>query len=188
MTSSKPRGHTCPWWFAWTFDNPLRGLAHDPAAILHGLVRPGDTVVDVGCGLGFFTIAMAGLVGEDGRVIAVDLQPEMLARARRRAGRRGLTDRIAFHQCAPDRIGIAGPVDFVLAFWMVHEVADRHAFLREIRSLLRPGGHLLIAEPRGHVSPRLFERITAAARDAGFTVRPGPDVRFSRSLLCTPSE
>jgi ubiquinone/menaquinone biosynthesis C-methylase UbiE len=188
MTPSPLRGHTCPWWFAWTFDNPLRRLAHDPAAILAGLVRPGDTVVDVGCGLGFFTIAMAGLVGAGGKVVAVDLQQEMLARARRRAERRGLTDRIEFHQCAPDRIGIAGPVDFVLAFWMVHEVADRHAFLREIRTLLRPGGHLLIAEPRGHVPPALFERITAAAGAAGFTARPGPEVRFSRSLLCTPAE
>ena len=79
------RGHSCPWWFACTFDNPLRGLIHRPSEILGGLVRRGDTVVDVGSGLGFFTIALAEMVGPEGRVISVDLQEDMLKRSRRRA-------------------------------------------------------------------------------------------------------
>src|SRR5512146_115103 len=107
--------HTCPWWFAYTFDNRLRRLLHDPAEILGGLAHAGDTVVDVGCGLGYFTIALADLVGPHGRVIAVDLQSEMLKRARRRAARRGLLERIDFHQCTPERIGLSMRVDFVLA-------------------------------------------------------------------------
>ena len=178
--------HTCPWWFAYTFDNPLRGLVHRPRAIFDGLVSRGDTVVDVGCGLGFFTMALAELVGPDGRVVAVDLQPEMLARARRRAERRDLQDRIEFRPCTADRLGIPVKADFVLAFWMVHEVADRGAFLSEVRSLLQPSGRLLIAEPKGHVPPSLFERITGLARDAGFSVTAGPQVALSRSILCTP--
>lgn len=179
-------GHTCPWWFAYTFDNALRGLVHRPSEILGGLVRRGDTVVDVGSGLGFFTLAMAEMVGPDGKVISVDVQSEMLKRARRRAERRGLANRIDFHQASHTGMGLSGPADFVLAFWMVHEVRDRAGFLAEVRSILRPTGHLLIAEPKGHVSPGLFARITKLASDAGFVVKEGRDVRFSRSILCKP--
>ena len=184
-TESQRPVHTCPWWLAYTFDNRLRGLLHRPAEILNGLVRPGRTVVDIGAGLGFFTIAMAELVGSEGTVISVDLQPEMLRRARRGAERRGIADRIRFHQATPAAIGIQGPVDFVLAFWMVHEVADRQAFLAEIHSLLGSGGHLLIAEPKGHVSQAMFRLTAEVAQEAGFSVTDGPNVRLSRSILCT---
>jgi ubiquinone/menaquinone biosynthesis C-methylase UbiE len=181
------RGHTCPWWFAYTFDNALRGLVHRPVEILGGLVRRGDTVVDVGSGLGFFTIAMAEMVGPEGRVISVDLQEEMLKRSRRRAQRRGLADRIEFHQASHTSLGLSTRADFVLAFWMVHEVRDRAGFLDEVRSILRPTGHLLIAEPKGHVSPTLFVRITELVREAGFTVKEGRKIRLSRSILCAPT-
>lgn len=178
--------HTCPWWFAYAFDNPLRGLVHRPSEILGGLVQRGDTVVDVGSGLGFFTLAMAEMVGPEGKVISVDVQEQMLIRSRRRAERRGLADRIEFHQATRKGMGLSASADFVLAFWMVHEVGDRMGFLTEVRSILRPTGHLLIAEPKGHVSPMLFARITDLARDTGFLVKEGRDVRFSRSILCVP--
>jgi len=177
--------HTCPWWFGYTFDNPLRRRFHDPMVILGDLVRPGDTVVDIGCGLGFFTVALAEMVGARGAVIAVDLQRQMLERTRRRAERRDLAGRIRFHECAADRLGVAGPVDFVLAFWMVHEVRRPAAFLAEVRSMLRPGGHLLIAEPRVHVPAARFARTVERARAAGFELGAAPAVRFSRAVLCT---
>jgi ubiquinone/menaquinone biosynthesis C-methylase UbiE len=179
-------GHTCPWWFAYTFDNALRGLVHRPTEILGGLVQRGDTVVDVGSGLGFFTLAMAEMVGPEGKVISVDVQEQMLVRSRRRAERRGLADRIEFRHATHNGMGLSAAADFVLAFWMVHEVRDRMGFLAEVRSILRPTGHFLIAEPKGHVSPMLFARITDVARDAGFLVKEGRDVRFSRSILCVP--
>lgn len=177
--------HTCPWWFAYTFDNPLRRLVHDPSAILGDLVRPGDRVVDLGCGLGFFTLALAKLVGFQGTVVAVDLQEEMLRRTRRRVQRRGLAERVEFHRCAPDRLGVEGAADFVLAFWMVHEVSQPESFLAETWSVLRPSGRLLIAEPRGHVPESFFAKTVERARKAGFLTGPGPAVRFSRAVLCT---
>lgn len=69
-----PDQRVCPWWLAYTFDHALRRLIHRPEVILAGLVRPGQTVLDLGCGMGFFSLAMARLVGEQGRVICVDLQ------------------------------------------------------------------------------------------------------------------
>ena len=179
--------HTCPWWFGYTFDNPLRRMVHDPRGILRGLVREGDTAVDIGCGLGYFSLALAEMVGPRGTVIALDLQPEMVRRARRRAAKGGVAGRIDFRICAVDRLGLDVPVDFALAFWMLHEVTDPGALLREVRASLRPSGRLHIVEPKGHVSRRRFDETVELARRAGFDVVEGPPVRLSRSVVCTPA-
>ena len=68
--------HICPWWLAYTFDNPLRRYFHDPHAILKPYLQEGMTAIDLGCGMGYFSRAMAKIVGETGKVIAVDLQHE----------------------------------------------------------------------------------------------------------------
>jgi ubiquinone/menaquinone biosynthesis C-methylase UbiE len=79
----------------------------------------------------------------------VDLQLEMLDRARRNVAKAGLLPRIQFHQSAKDKIGLDKPVDFALAFWMLHEVPDKPAFLSEVRGLLKPGGKFLLESPLG---------------------------------------
>ena len=173
----------CPWWLAYTFDNPLRRLLHDPKKILDGLVGPGDTALDVGPGLGYFTLALARRVGEKGRVIAADLQQEMLDRLGRRAERKGLLDRITLHRCASDRIGLDGRVDGALAFWMVHEVPDQARFLGEVASLLKDGGYLLVAEPRMHVDQAAFDATVALARAAGLEPQGPRKVALSRSMF-----
>lgn len=177
--------HTCPWWFGYSFDNPLRRFVHDPVAILGEFVAPGQTVVDIGCGLGYFSLALAKLVGPSGRVVALDVQPQMVQRARSRAERQGLADRIDFHICAPNRLGLTNSADFVLAFWVVHEVADPEGLLNEVSSFLRPHGRLLIAEPKGHVSAARFAATVELAHSAGYHISEGPLVRFSRSVVCS---
>jgi len=177
------RDHVCPWWFAWTFDNPLRRMLHDPELLLGELVPPGGTAVDVGCGPGYFTVPLAGLVGPAGRVVAVDLQEEMLAGVRRRAERAGVAGRIQLRRCTPERLGVEGPADLVLAFWMVHEVPDRARFLGELAGLLQPGGHLLLAEPVIHVPGREVEHTVALAQAAGLELAGRPRIAFSRSAL-----
>jgi ubiquinone/menaquinone biosynthesis C-methylase UbiE len=151
-TTIETGSHTCPWWLIFTFDNPLRRLIHDPEKILEPYVESGDTVLDVGCGMGFFSLGLARLVGKEGKVIAADLQEQMLAGLKKRAERAGLLECIQPQLSTPDRIGAAEPVDFALAFWMVQEVSQPEDFLRQIYELLRPKGKFLIAEPRIHVS------------------------------------
>ncbi len=166
--------HTCPWWFGYTFDNPLRKLFHDPLEILGKFVRPGQIAVDIGCGLGYFSIALARIVGPDGKVIALDVQSQMIRRARRRAERQGLANCIDFRICTPNRLDVTGPVDFVLAFWVIHEVIDLQGLLLEIRSFLKPDGQLLIAEPKGHVPADRFAETVKLARLAGYKTSEGP--------------
>ena len=177
--------HTCPWWLGYTFDNPLRQFVHKPKSILGNLVTPGDTAVDIGCGLGYFSIALADLVGLSGQVIALDIQSQMVQRARHRAECQGLAKRIDFRTCARDRLGFDGAADFALAFWMLHEVPDPERLLIEVRSFLRPSGHLLIAEPRLHVSNTQFSTTVELTRDTGFRIVKGPRVRLSRCIVCS---
>ena len=117
--------HVCPWWGGYFIDNRLRRWIHDPARILTPYVKPGMTALDFGCGMGMFAIAMAKLVGNEGRVIAVDLQPRMLDVVQNRARKADVGDRIRVHRCEANSIGLAEPVDFVLAFYSAHEVPDQ---------------------------------------------------------------
>ncbi len=176
-------GHICPWWLAYSFDNPLRRFLHDPGKVLAGLVPPGGTVLDIGCGMGYFTLALARMVGPEGRVIAVDLQEPMLRRVRKRAARESLSSRIELHLCGPESLGVTVRADFILAFWVVHEAGDRRAFLQEVRGLLSPGGHLLVAEPRMHVSASDFRETVELARAAGLVPAGEPRIRWSRAML-----
>ena len=178
--------HTCPWWFGYTFDNPVRRLLHDPVVVLGHLVAEGQTVADIGCGGGHFTLGLARIVGPEGKVIALDIQSRMLERARTRSERLGLEGNIDFRLCQSDSLGLADPLDFVLAFWMAHEVGDQKSLFSEIRSVLKPAGRLLVAEPKVHVGPARFKRTMDLARESGFEIVSEPLVRFSRATLLSP--
>jgi ubiquinone/menaquinone biosynthesis C-methylase UbiE len=119
MASAK-QPYVCPAEFAYSLDNLFRRLVHKSRKILEPYIREGMTVLDLGCGPGYFTADLARLAGEGGRVIAADLQQGMLEKMVTKIRETGLEKRIEAHLCQRDRIGIQGKVDFVLAFWMVH--------------------------------------------------------------------
>jgi 2-polyprenyl-3-methyl-5-hydroxy-6-metoxy-1,4-benzoquinol methylase len=175
--------HVCTWWIAYTFDNPLRKLIHNPRKIFSNYIKEGMTVMDVGCGMGYFSIGMAKLVGTGGKVIAADLQQKMLDVMLRRARRTGVADRIIPHRCEMNSLGISTAVDFILAFWMVHEVGDKNRFFQELNSILSPGGKILIAEPRMHVTAEKLDKSIAIAQDNGFQFCDSPAIKLSRTAL-----
>jgi len=183
MEKTLTPSHTCPWWLLFTFDNRFRRLVHDPIKILTLHVQSGATVLDIGCGMGYFTLPLAQLVGPKGGVIAVDVQHKMLEGLRRRAERAGLMDRIRILHCAPDRIGLDQRLDFALAFWMVHEVKQPEPFLKEIYDVLKPGGGLLLVEPKIHVSRNVFENTVVLAQNSGYKTVARPMVWGSRSTF-----
>ena len=140
--------------------SPLRRLGQNPQSILEPYISPGMTAVDIGCGMGFFSLEMARLAGPEGRIVCVDLQPKMIKSLVKRAEKEGLIDRIDGRSCSVESLGLddlKGSADFVLLFAVVHEVPDKELFLSQTASLLKPGGILLLAEPPGHVSKANFK-------------------------------
>lgn len=136
-----------------------------------------------GPGMGYFTIPLAKLVGSTGKVIAADLQQQMLDGIQHRAIKAGMQERIKLHLTKPDSIGINDSIDFCLAFWMVHEVPDRNHFFNEISSKLKPGGLMLIAEPTMHVSQKDLSKTLEIAKGAGLSVVGRPRIFLSYSAL-----
>jgi len=177
--------HVCPWWLAYTFDNPLRRLLHNPKDIFSGYIKEGMTVMDIGCGMGYFTLGLAEIVGDSGRVIAVDLQQKMLDIMLKRATRKGLNNRITPHRSRSNTIGVETQVDFVLAFWMIHEVPDPDDFFRQIVPILKPSAKFLYAEPTFHVSDDKYKKILASAHGVGLKAIQELSIRFSRAALLT---
>jgi ubiquinone/menaquinone biosynthesis C-methylase UbiE len=174
---------TCPWWLLFTFDNPIRKLIHNPNKILRPFVKTGSSVLDVGCGMGYFSLELARLVGPNGKVIAADLQPQMLAGLKKRAKNARVQSIIQPHLCSPNSTGVTEPVDMIFAFWMVHEVRDRKAFLQELYSLLKPEGILMIVEPLIHVTQKNFRVTLDLGCELGFIKVSQPHVAISRSVI-----
>lgn len=172
VSCSTQHAHSvCPWWLGYVLASPIRRLFEKPEELLEAIVSPGMTVLEPGCGMGFFSIPLARLVGPSGKVVCVDLQPQMIEGVRRRAAKAGLTDRIQGFVCGPTDLGIgdwAGRIDVAVAIHMLHEVPDQAGFLRQVHDALKPGGHLYVREPGGHVSPTAFESTLTTAERLGF--------------------
>ena len=135
--------------------------------------------------MGYFSIPLAGMVGEKGKVIATDIQPEMLKAVQKRAKKAGVEKQIITHLCKADSLGLNIQFDFILAFWMTHEVPDQFAFFKEIKSLSRPSGKLLLAEPILHVNRSMVEDTIKKAESVGFVLKEKPKISLSRSALFT---
>lgn len=173
----------CPVERAGHLVNPIRRWFQNPRKILKPHIQEGMTVLDMGCGPGFFTRDIAHMVGERGRVFAADLQEEMLAKLSLKVQGTLLENRITRIQCSESKIGITEPVDFALLFYMVHEVPNSEALFRELYSMLKSRGRALIAEPSFHVSKRAFEKTLRTAQDQGFIRVDTPKVFFSKTAL-----
>ncbi len=178
--------HVCPWWLGYWLAGPLRRLRHDPGKILQPYVSAGMLVLEPGPGMGFFTLELARIVGAGGRVVAVDVQPKMLAALRRRARRAGLLERIDARLAEGASLGVtdlAGRADFVLAFAVVHEVPEQTRFFAETSLTLRHGGKMLICEPSGHVTDADFAASLALAKAAGLQAESRPKIPGGRSAV-----
>jgi SAM-dependent methyltransferase len=119
--------------------------------LLPTLLRPDDRVaVDVGCGGGGMTLALATALGQDGRVVAVDTEPQLLSAVRAEAAscpaRVDLVEADLGDGVAPVREALAEPADLVWASASVHHVGDQQAAIDGLAGLLAPGGRLALAE------------------------------------------
>ena len=181
MNEGKKR--ICPVERAGGLDNKFRRLIQNPYKILNPYIEKGMTVLDVGCGPGFFSIDIANMVGESGRVIASDIQEEMLQIVQNRIKGSEIENRILLHKSEENKIGISEQVDFILLFYMVHEVPNKETFFNEIKSIIRQNGKILIVEPPFHVSKIEFNKMLKLTNDIGFTNIDMPKMLFQKTAV-----
>ena len=168
--SHAPSPHTCPVWVGYLLASPIRRLFESPGKLLLPLVKPGDRVLELGPGLGFFTVPLARALGPAGKIVCVDVQRGMLDRLAQRLKKRGLHERVELRPCSPDDFGLhdaRGSFDLAVAVHVVHETIAPAATLDVLAACLKPGGRLLLIEPRGHVSREAWQSQIAAAERAG---------------------
>ncbi len=176
----------CPFWVGYLLISPLRTLMQNPQKILSQHVTSGMKVLDIGCGMGFFSLPLAQMVGSNGEVICVDVQEKMIKSLKKRAQKAGLTDRIETRISHQNSLGLNDlneEIDFALAFAVIHEVPNVAQFFSEIYKTLKPAGTLLVSEPKGHVSEKDFKITTAVAQNHGFKVINHPEIWRSRTIL-----
>jgi cyclopropane fatty-acyl-phospholipid synthase-like methyltransferase len=182
-----PEQHTCPWWVQYLLISPLRRLVESPAKLVGPYVEPDMTVLDPGCGFGYFSLPSAQMVGPEGRVVCVDLEPRAVERLKRRAARKGLAERIDARPCGPRDLGLddyRGRIDLVTVMNTLHEFEDLPGFLEQAVALLKPAGRMLVVEPKGHVKPDQFATQLELCRGAGFReLEPPPYARKRPAAL-----
>lgn len=181
---STEKNRVCPVELAGSLDNKIRKWFQNPNNILAPYVKEGMKVLDIGCGPGFFSIEIAKMVGINGKVFAVDLQEGMLQKIRDKISGTMLESIITPVKCEKDNIPVPEKVDFILAFYMVHEVPDKDLFFETLKKTLLENGEFLIVEPKMfHVSKAEFALTLEKGAKAKFKVYPGPKLPFSFSAL-----
>lgn len=177
--------HTCPVWVGYLLASPVRRLFESPGKMLLPLVRPGDRVLELGPGLGFFTVPLAKAVGPAGKVVCLDVQQGMLDRLARRLEKRGLIDRVELRRCTHDDFGMhdaQNSFDLAVALHVVHETIAPAATLRMLAGCLKSGGQLFVVEPPGHVKHHAWQSEMAAAEQAGLIRVAHPTAEGRKNL------
>ncbi|MBW2709088.1 MAG: methyltransferase domain-containing protein [Deltaproteobacteria bacterium] len=175
--------HICPWWLAYTFDHRLRLWVHNPEKLFGKYVRLDMTVIDLGCGLGFNSMGLAGLVGNSGKVVALDIQQKMLDVVMKRAKKRGIENRIEPHLALKNDFNLHVKVQFILAFYMVHEVPDPNRLMAQVADNLSVGGLFMMVEPPFHVSKREFHKSIAQIEKSGLVLEESYKILFGRTAV-----
>ena len=184
--ASRRRSLPCPVWLRWLveLDNPFT-KTNRAADIIERLgLQPGMAVLDVGCGPGRLTVPLARQVGPRGEVVAVDIQPGMLSRARGKAQAANLTN-IRFLQAGAGEGKLGrNQFDRALLVTVLGEIQDRKGALKEIFEALKPGGVLSVTEIifdlhfQGHCT------VASLAGEAGFREKEffGNRIAFTMNL------
>jgi ubiquinone/menaquinone biosynthesis C-methylase UbiE len=173
----------CPVELSGSLDNSFRRYFQNPEKIMKPYIKPGMVVLDLGCGPGFFTIGIAKLLIGQGKVVAADLQEGMLEKIRQKISKTTLEKMIELHKCQEQLVGVTEKVDFILAFYMVHEVPDQDKLFKELKSILKPEGKIFIVEPNFHVPKKSFNYMLERIKNLGFEISIQSKSFLNRSVV-----
>lgn len=174
---------------AWSkqFDDPARDAWQKPDEVVAlTAIEPGMTVVDLGAGTGYFEKRLSAAVGPKGKVIALDVEPNMVAFMKERAARDGLTN-VEPRVCPPDSTGLAAAsVDRILVVDTWHHLEKREAYAKHLGETLAPGGSVVVVDftkespkgpPKEHklAAEDVVRELTAAGLNARVAEETLPD-------------
>ena len=162
--------HPMPHQFATLLEHPMRLQYLDPAEVLGMYGISADmTVIDLGCGTGLFARPAAHMVGEHGRVHAIDVQGAMLAATERSVQAEGISSRIALHHAGAYELPLPDDsVDLAILVSTIGEIPDKPATLSELRRVLKSGARLGISEELLNPAYVLAGSLRRWAEEAGF--------------------
>lgn len=159
----------CPSWLVPLLENPyVESVAGADLLVERAGIAPGMRVLDAGCGPGRVTLPAAARVGPDGRVVALDLQPRMLAQLEARLDAAGLKNVALVEAGLGDGRLPSDSFDRVLLATVLGENPDQRAALRELYDALRPGGVLSVTEVLPDPHYQRLARVRALAAETGF--------------------
>lgn len=168
--ASRRRELPCPSWAAWALENPLTEAVAGTRTTLDRIgLRSGERGLDVGCGPGRLSIPAARRVGPAGEIVALDVQPGMLARLGSGADLAGVTNIDA--RLGDITTDTSLPPEGFDRAWLVlalGEIPDRCAALRNLYRVLRPGGTLSVTEIFGDPHYQRLGLVSRLCREAGF--------------------
>jgi ubiquinone/menaquinone biosynthesis C-methylase UbiE len=147
--------------------------------------EPGERVLEIGPGTGYYTLDLAGWVGAEGEVAIFDLQQEMLDHTVRRARERGIWNVSSTRGDAQELPYEDGSFDAVVLIATLGEIPDQDVALREVARVLRPAGRLIVGELLGdphYVTPGSLER-RASGAGLRLAERVGPKVGYFARLI-----
>ena len=146
----------------------LYGLFRDPYKALNAAgLEPGQKVLEVGCGPGFFTVPAARIVGEKGSVCALDISPSAVKRVQQKIEKEGATN-VKTILADAARTGLPDQsFDLIFVFGVAHSIGDMESILAELHRLLKPAGILAI-EGASRISSKLFYPVERQGRISQF--------------------
>lgn len=160
-----------PYWMAFVLVGPLRRFLFNPRKIIDDSgIKEGQTVLEIGCGPGFFTEFISEKIGRRGRLIAQDVQPQMLAKLEKRMARFPVKENIELMLANSSKLNLASEsVDYIFAANVFEEIAKEGELKRtanELYRVLKPNCLLLFGEHR--VPPGVINNIRSEIERAGF--------------------
>ena len=141
------------------------------------------TVLDLGCGTGYFTLEIAKLLEKKGKVIATDVQKGMLDFLIIKLRTSELRNVIQIHNNQESTLGLTEKVDFIFAFYSFHEIKYIDNIIFEIKKILKPETKILISEQIFHVSRYKFDTIIHKMENTGLEICERPNIFLSRTVI-----
>jgi ubiquinone/menaquinone biosynthesis C-methylase UbiE len=181
--NNNPQTHLHPIEKADALESRLRLLLQNPMRILKNHIRPGMTVLDLGCGTGYFTLEIAKLLEKKGKVIATDVQTGMLEILKQKLQKSDLHNLIQIINNQEHTLGFTEKVDFILAFYSFHEMKNIDNIIHELKQILKPETKVFISEQKFHVSGDAFNTIIEKMENIGLEIIARPKIFLSRTVI-----